>query len=65
MGIELGNDYSRVGIIANDKLDLFKDREGHNAIPSFVAFTDQGPLVGREAKEQASDNPSNTIYNIR
>jgi molecular chaperone DnaK (HSP70) len=65
IGIELGDDYARVGTIVGDTLNLFLDDKGHSAIPAYVAFTDQGTLVGHAAKEQASGNPNNTIYDIR
>lgn len=33
--------------------------------PSYVAFTNEGPLVGFAAKNQAGSNPKNTIYDVR
>ncbi|KAH8697451.1 heat shock protein 70 family [Talaromyces proteolyticus] len=65
IGIELGDDYSRVGVILNDTFHLIPDEHGRTAIPSYVAFTESGTLVGFEAKEQAAKNPKNTIFDFR
>jgi molecular chaperone DnaK (HSP70) len=66
IGIELGQTYSRVGIIRNDTFEIITDEQGRSLVPSYVAFTNQGlPLVGFEAMEQAGRNPKNTIYDVR
>lgn len=65
IGIHLGNDYSSVGIFNNDAFILIVNGRGKTKTPNYVAFTDQGPLVGLEAKEQANENPQNTIYDFR
>lgn len=47
----------RVEIIAND--------QGNRITPSYVAFTDGERLVGDAAKNQASLNPTNTVFDSK
>jgi molecular chaperone DnaK (HSP70) len=65
VAIEFGTTLSRVGMYINNTFELFTDEQGRNATPSVVAYTDQGPVVGYEALEQATSNPRNTIYDIK
>ncbi len=44
-------------IIAND--------QGNRITPSYVAFTDSERLIGDAAKNQATVNPTNTIYDVK
>jgi len=36
--------------------------QGNKTTPSCVAFTDSQRLIGHAAKNQASSNPTNTIF---
>ncbi|GKV12497.1 hypothetical protein SLEP1_g23631 [Rubroshorea leprosula] len=38
--------------------------EGNRTTPSWVAFTDNGPLIGEAAKNQAPLNAERTIFNV-
>jgi molecular chaperone DnaK (HSP70) len=65
IGIDLGREYARVGVLRNNTVELISDEQGRTAIPNYVAFTGHGhPLVGFEAEEQAFSNPKNTIYDF-
>ncbi|KAI9735404.1 MAG: ATPase with role in protein import into the ER [Claussenomyces sp. TS43310] len=66
-GIDLGRTYSRVGIFNKSaKFEIIVDEQERSMVPSYVAFTDQGPpLVGFAAMDQAVSNPKNTIYDVR
>ena len=44
-------------IIAND--------QGNRITPSWVAFTDEERLIGDSAKNQAPQNPSNTVFDAK
>lgn len=55
IGFDLGSAYTRV-------VDFDGFHFGCSAIPSYVAFTDFGVLVGEAAKKQATENPTNTIF---
>ena len=57
IGIDLGTNYSRVAVWKG------KDDPFISKIPSYVAFTNTGRLVGHAAKKQVDENPQNTVYN--
>jgi len=55
-----------VGVVRKDVFEIISDKQGRSVIPAYVSFPDHGePLVGFEAKAQASNNPKNTVYDIR
>lgn len=54
-----------MGLFQKDQFVLIVNSEGQRETPNYVAFTDRGPLVGQKAKEQASENPKNTIFDFR
>ncbi|KAL3108884.1 hypothetical protein niasHT_011434 [Heterodera trifolii] len=64
IGIDLGTSASRVGVFRNGYFASIHNDQGKRMTPSYVAFTDSGPLVGEAAKAQLTTNPSNTIFNF-
>lgn len=66
IGIDLGTTYSCVAISRAGQVDIIPNEIGNRITPSYVAFTATGDrLVGDAAKNQAPDNPENTIYDIK
>ncbi|XP_033757022.1 LOW QUALITY PROTEIN: heat shock 70 kDa protein 13-like [Pecten maximus] len=67
VGIDLGTTYSCVGVYhaVTGRVDVLEVQDGHQCIPSVVAFTEQGVLVGYDAVAQAEHNPKNTIYDAK
>jgi molecular chaperone DnaK (HSP70) len=62
IGIDLGTAYTRVAVFTGNQWEMIPDDSGNSAMPSYVAFTDSGVLVGQPARMQAPQNPTNTIF---
>jgi len=65
IGIDLGTTYSCVGIFKNGRVEIIQNEMGNRITPSYVGYTDEEKLVGEAAKNQASLNPTRTIYVVK
>ena len=63
----MGTTYSCVAAFDSEtqKVVVLQNAIGEKTTPSWVAFTQSGRVVGQPAKQQASMNASNTIYDIK
>ena len=65
IGIDLGTTYSCVGIFKNGQVEVIPNELGNRITPSVVAFTNEERLIGEAAKNQATVNPTRTLYDVK
>ncbi|KAH8812693.1 putative Hsp70 chaperone BiP/Kar2 [Xylogone sp. PMI_703] len=65
IAIDLGSMYSRVGLLQDGQVSIFTNHQGSCHTPSYVAFTNEGILVGEAAKNQSVFYPTITLLDIK
>jgi molecular chaperone DnaK (HSP70) len=64
IGIYLGKNSACVGVFQKGKVEIIHNDKGNRKTPAYVAFTDTERLIGEAAKDQAANNPNNTIFGM-
>lgn len=64
-GIDLGTTNSLIAYMDGDTPRVIPGRDGRTIVPSVVAMTDNGLIVGDPAKEYLVRSPERTIYSIK
>ncbi|CAJ0601362.1 unnamed protein product [Cylicocyclus nassatus] len=65
VGIDLGTFSSCVAIFRQGRVEIIPNDQGNRVTPSYVAFTESEILIGEAAKNQAADNPYNTVFDAK
>jgi len=65
LGIDLGTTNSAFAVMEGGDPEIIVNSEGERTTPSVVSFSDGERLVGKPAKNQAVQNPDETIQSIK
>jgi len=65
VGIDLGTTNSLVAYMKEGVPTVIPGRGGRAMVPSVVAMTDNGLIVGDSAKEHLTRNPARTVYSVK
>lgn len=66
IGIDLGTTYSAMAVLQGNEPEMIPTSNGERVMPSVVAQTEDGNrIVGEPAKNQAIQNPSNTVQSVK
>lgn len=65
IGIDLGTTYSCVAVWRDNGVEVIANNLGNRVTPSYVSFSDSERLIGEGAKNQAAQNPLNTIFDAK
>ncbi|MEP4889895.1 MAG: Fe-S protein assembly chaperone HscA [Aliiglaciecola sp.] len=65
VGIDLGTTNSLVATVRSGSAETLPDQLGQHILPSVVQYTNDGIVVGEQAKLSANLDPANTIISIK
>ncbi|XP_070537075.1 heat shock 70 kDa protein 1A-like [Ptychodera flava] len=65
VGIDLGISKSCVSVFQNGKIETIANVWGKPTTASYVAFTDNGCVIGDPARDQMNGSQQNSLFNIK
>jgi molecular chaperone HscA len=65
VGIDLGTTNSLVASVRSGEALTLPDTKGRHLLPSVVRYLTDSEVIGQEAKQQASIDPTNTIVSVK
>src|ERR687886_1714954 len=65
VGIDLGTTNSLIAYMDGREPRVIAGRHGRTMVPSVVAVTDNGLIVGDAAKEYLVRDPARTVYSVK
>ena len=65
VGIDLGTTNSLVAYVEGGIPRVIPDAEGRALLPSIVAWTRNGVVVGEAARRQLARNAARTVYSVK
>ena len=65
IGIDLGTTYTCVGVVVNGKVQIIPNEQGNRITPSYVSWHGWERFIGDSAKNQATSNPNNTVFDVK
>jgi len=65
VGIDLGTTNSLIAYMKDGRPSVIPGRNGRTMVPSVVALTDNGIIVGDAAKEYLTRNAERTVYSVK
>jgi len=65
VGIDLGTTNSLVASVRSGEALTLADSQGRHLLPSVVRYLADSVVIGQEAKQQASSDPTNTIVSVK
>ncbi|XP_031347693.1 heat shock 70 kDa protein-like [Photinus pyralis] len=67
IGVDLGTTHCCVGVFDPEKntVDIIENQYGERTTPSYVAFTDEKEIIGKNAKDRVARSPANVVYDSK
>jgi len=65
LGIDLGTTYTCAGTYRDGQVVIITNEFGNRTTPSFIAFDGSERYIGEAAKNQLTQNLSNTVYDVK
>jgi molecular chaperone HscA len=64
-GIDLGTTNSLIASVKSGLAETLADEQGKHSLPSVVRYTENGTVVGHDARAAAAEDPLNTISSVK